>query len=319
MRREIAFLPSEDEERLLSAIRRTTAAIQAYQRGPAGQLEVILESTARVVRASGSESVARLKLSIKNSKLWPVDPLDLDWDVFKLFGVEATETAWTQWLAGILSPENGPELSNTAWMSLCDAVISGPGAIAVSSQEAEVLATVDHWRASIHDMLQDKSVVAEYEAEEFERPDLVIYAPKLIVVVENKLAGGWHDSPGRKSQADRYRDFGLELTRQNSGKALALVLLTNWDDGVAGKDFPQDYVHVRYYDLGRFLRKHLRRRLGPEPSPTRIVKLWPLFLTLTAIERHLLGLESGVPDGGLELGWQSIDKAVRTAKYIEGG
>lgn len=254
--------------------------------GRLAQITGALDKVATVTRTCGQASVDRALDAIASEMIASVDPSMLTWNAFRSFEVEDSETSWTKWLAALLSPENGPDLSRLAWQSLCDAITMQRCELAPTvDQEREALADLAAWRAARDSSLFPGSVDREVHGDELGRPDIVIDAPGLFVVLENKLDAGWHD--GEVPQAVKYRDFGLQRC---TGKKLGLVLLTKRDTFEMGRHC-SDWIRILYRDFARALRRNLRRDLGADTSTSAVVRLMPALLTVAAIEQELLGID----------------------------
>lgn len=248
---------------------------------------VAVENVASVTRTHGQVSVEDGLAKIAAEMLAPVDPSSIGWNAFRAFEVERSETAWTKWLAALLSPENGAALSRLAWRSVCDAVLTQRCDPEVCvDEERDVLADAAVWRHAREQTLVDGSVEREVTDENHGRPDIVIDAPGLFVVLENKLDAGWHD--GDEPQPVQYREFGLK--HRAAGQRLGLVLLTKREEFKL-EAHCADYVRILYRDVARALRRNLRQALAADASPAALLMLWPALITVTAIEHELLGID----------------------------
>jgi len=249
------------------------------------RLAVALDKVATVTRTQGHASVERALDAIAREMIAPVDPSTLTWNAFRFFEVEDAETSWTKWLAALLSPENGGAVSQLAWQSLCDAVTTQHCELtATVNEEREVLAHLGTWTAARDSSLLPGSVDREVHGDELGRPDIVIDAPGLFVVLENKLDAGWHD--GEVPQAVKYRDFGLQRC---TGKQLGLVLLTKKDTFEMGPH--TNWIRILYRDFARAMRRNLRRALTSDTSTEMVMGFVPVLLTVAAIEQDLLGID----------------------------
>src|ERR1043166_3918440 len=106
---------------IADAVRR---AREAKDPAESERVTAAIENVAGVTRTHGQASVEDGLARIAAEMLAPVDPSLIGWNVFRAFGVESSETAWTKWLAALLSPENGCAPSRLAWRSVCDAVLT---------------------------------------------------------------------------------------------------------------------------------------------------------------------------------------------------
>jgi hypothetical protein len=259
------------------------ARVQGSTSAP--RIRAAIEHVALVVRGGCSATVEAALAAIDEALLRPIDPSALEWTVFRLFDSEDLETRWTTWLASILSPEHGQELSALVWRSLCDAVVRH-GTLPVPCNQSDRLATRNDWREARETILKHGSVDRELaDSSGLGRLDIAIDAPGIFVVLENKLDAGWSDRGGER-QVVRYRQFGL--TRRSPCQKLGLVLLTKNADFALDDDC-RDYVRITYRDLARALRQNLRATVPA--SMTSALALAPALLTIAAIEQDLLGLD----------------------------
>jgi hypothetical protein len=271
-----------DEPRILAAIAAMRTAID-QQRGDdrvAEQRRVeAIRAVADRVRSSYEQELGELRARI-NASLLSVDPLRETWNVFRAFGVERDETSWTQWLATILRQENGERCARVAWGAFCDAVARRATLVPPSGDSN--LADHAHWAAIAGEVPMVKD---EVSAGDLGRLDMLVETPSIVAAVENKLWADWHDGP-KRPQADRYRDIAKSRLGGDTHRRLGLVLLSE-RHGLKPGDYPNDYIHVRWTDLGQSLRRALRREWSAEQRT--ILDLWPIVLTLVSIERDLLG------------------------------
>ncbi len=241
----------------------------------------MLRKVAERVKASYEEEVKALNVRI-DACLLPVEPLRLAWNVFRLFDVEHEEIRWTQWFAAILRPESGERCARVAWRAFCEAVARRAALIAPSGDSDPP--DQHHWRDIV--ALEVPTVEDEVSDGDLGTLDLLITTPSIVAAVENKLWADWHD--GLKApQADRYRKIAQKRLAGEPGRRLGLVLLSQ-RQGVKPGDYPSDYVHVSWRDVGWALRDALRREWSNDQQTA--IDLWPIILTLVSIEQDLLGL-----------------------------
>lgn len=271
-----------------------------------------LEEVAATIRGHSAAALEPALAAVAEAMILPVDPSALGWNAFRSFEVEDSETAWTKWLAALLSPENGTVVSQLAWRSVCDAVVDQRGEPMLFDEQARgKLATLGVWRAARELELPRASVDREV-ADELGRPDIAIDAPGLFVVLENKLDAGWHD--GDEPQATKYRRFGLKHRRGD--QQLGLVLLTK------RKDFELeahccDYVRILYRDLSRALRRNVRAVLVGDASVASLLAVWPVLITIAAIEQDLLGLDiQGVVATARSRSWRAVGALNEILSYL---
>lgn len=232
------------------------------------------------MKSSYEEELGELRARIEVCLL-PVDPLHQTWNVFRLFGVEYEETRWTQWLAAILRPENGARCSRVAWAAFCDAVARRAALLPPAGTDN--IADHGHWTTIAAEV---PAVEDEVSDGDLGRLDMLFTTTGIVAAVENKLWANWHDGP-TAPQADRYREIARNRLAGDTHRRLGLVLLSQ-REGLKRGDYPPDYVHVRWSDLGQSLRRALRREWSADQGT--IIELWPIVLTLVSIEQDLLGL-----------------------------
>jgi hypothetical protein len=298
-----------DERQQLAAIARVRDAVlrdRTQQRdGDLRQLEAI-QRVASMVRSHYDEETISLNARIARCLL-PVEPFHQAWNVFRLFDVEYEETRWTQWLAAILRHENGPECARVAWRAFCDAVAlrigtappSGGANLAGAGDWSHAAAAVPH-------------VEDEVAAGDLGQLDLLFTTPGLVAAVENKLWADWHDGV-KAPQADRYRQIAVDRLAGDPVRRLGLILLSQ-RAGLEAGDYPADYVHVAWRDLGQALRRALRAAWTNDTQT--VIALWPIVLTLVSIEQDLLGL--AIKPGPTANPCLRLKALAEVAAYLEG-
>lgn len=268
---------------------RMRARLQSDGPDRVARVTAALDQLAALTRDHGALAVEAARTAIDRRLLRPVDPSELAWDVFRMFEVEDSETAWTLWLASLLrpEPEHGVALAALVWGALCDAIVA-TAVEPTPSAASDELATLADWRAAAGAPPGPGGVERERAHQDYGRPDIMIDAPGLFVVLENKLDAGWHDSD--EPQAVRYRKLGLARRERGRGQRLGLVVLVKPDDFELD-DRCRDYVRVTYRAVAQALRRRLRRALPPDASVQAVLALCPALVTVAAIERDLLGLD----------------------------
>jgi len=133
--------------RAIEAVAETVRRSRSRRVGPSrlAQVRSALRRVSSVTQLHGKHAVNDALEMIEHQLLRPIDPSAIEWNVFRLFETSDSEVDWTKWLAAALRPENGPELSEIVWRSLCDAVWrqgQEPRPIARDG----CLATLDTWR-----------------------------------------------------------------------------------------------------------------------------------------------------------------------------
>jgi hypothetical protein len=272
-----------NEARLLAAIasiREVSRRHHDHHRGAAQRQVAAIHAIAERVNASFDEELAHLNRRIE-ACLLPVDPLRQTWNVFRLFDIERAEIRWTQWFAAILRPKNGKRCSHVAWGAFCAAVARRAELRPPSG--ASNLASYVHWN-------EIASEAPEVEDEVLEKGlgqlDMLVTTPSIVAAVENKLWAHWHDG-SKAPQADRYRTIANKRLVGDTHRRLGLVLLSQ-RERLKSSDYPADYIHVSWRDLGQEFRRALAREWSSEQQT--VLELWPLILTLVSIEQDLLRL-----------------------------
>ena len=295
-------------EALAAVVRDQTKRGNKHKTG----VEAAVKAVADVARSHGAEAVGRALTEARGALIQPLDPSTLDWDVFRLFEHEDSETHWTKWLASTFKPEHGEALSHVTWRALCGAVIRQSQEPTVRvPEEGGVLAVLDDWRTAKAHPPARGEVDREVHDDEFGRTDIIIATSSLYVLLENKLEEGWHDTD--EPQAVRYRRFAL---KHRAGRKLALVLLTNRDDFKLVDDYA-DYVRIDYRSLARSLRDELKAELQRDPSIASAFALWPALMTVAAIEHNLLHIDMTrylMPNAVVS--WQSLGPVTEIVRYL---
>jgi len=270
---------------------------------------------AEICRTMGDRSAAEYLEILRARRIQSVDPSEIDWNVFRLFDIEYAEVRWTQWLASTMRPENGPALAALTWMAFCEAVCLA--IVGLSPEERaslSELASIQDWKKTTQDSTSMRTVEDEAFEGELGRIDIVVETQTLVAVIENKIRAGWHDAEDRERQAVRYRKAGRRRVLGTT-RRLGLVVLTNRDDFVLDPE-DRDFVLVRYRDLGRILRRHLKKTLRNTASAEELLGLWPALLTLKSIEEDLLGLPTQVlrkkPE---DVGWRNLPDLRELMQY----
>jgi hypothetical protein len=107
-----------------------------------------------------------------------------------------------------------------------------------------------------------------------------------VIVIENKLWEPWHDRD-RKSQEETCRECALKKADPND--AIGLIFLSAYQ---AYDERREGWVFLQWRDLARGLRGELRSIWTKKAaSPSELI---PIVLTISAIERHLLGFEASL-------------------------
>jgi PD-(D/E)XK nuclease superfamily len=300
---------SVNEARVLAAIAsmRDVFRHQREHDRDAEQRQVAaIHAIAERVKASFEEELTHLKRRLE-ACLLPVDPLHQTWNVFRLFDLEYEEIRWTQWLAAILRPENGKRCSRIAWSAFCAAVARRAELQPPSG--ASNLASHVHW----NEIAREAPVVEDEVPEKgLGQLDMLVTTPSIVAAVENKLWAHWHDGP-KAPQADRYRELANKRLVGDMHRRLGLVLISQ-REGLKPGDYPADYIHVSWRDLGQELRRALKHEWSGDQHT--VIELWPLILTLVSIEQDLLGLSLTANNHGNQ---SMILKGLsELATYLEG-
>jgi hypothetical protein len=258
---------------------------------------------------------------IDRSKLRPMDPLDLQWNVFRLFHKQSSEVYWSRWLTNLLRPEHGARCAGLVWRSFCSAVAASGEAVPHAPAAGEAvpsgrLARSRDWLSA--STQQPGEIHGEYHVTGLGAVDVVVSTSSVLAVIENKLWEGWHDwkpAPGELSrQADRYRQLGLN--RLQEGQRLGLVVITASDeDSPFTRAVPPDWICVRWEAIGVALRRELRLELEGAGDARQVLELWPALLTLVSIEQDIMGLE--LP--GSSSPFTALKRLTRISRYLSRG
>jgi hypothetical protein len=273
---------------------------------------VALENLARKVQELSGAEAERLKAEILNLVL-PVDPLRLEWNVFRLFALGYSETRWTQWMASLIDDSNGAISAQPAWMALCQAIVRRIELRNPTPRDGMRLACAEDWRLAWG---QKVKVIPEDTEYGLGRVDLWLDAGSLLAVIEIKLWEHWHDRSGEAPQADRYREILRRRLQGKPDRMGSLVLLTCHEDLQPDEDFPQDYIYVTWREVAQALRNQLRLACSLQPGVLPSVELYPLFLTLVSLEQDVLGLRSDLLHRA-DLSWRELGPMTELSNYLE--
>lgn len=209
-----------------------------------------------------------------------IDPKDIEWNDFRLFDIAEDETRWTQWLGGLLRPVNGDELSNLTWRSLCYALSKLEQVKPETKWQKGRLIIGREWFLLMDMKLKDDYINDEFFISNRSRPDLLIETPDVAILIENKINCRW----STKDQPDKYREDIRQ--RVGKGKRIAFVLLAVDCDHVG--EIPKDYFKLSYKLLAQALRIQIKSYLFTPWSKLRLIRLWPVLMTIGAIEHEFL-------------------------------
>jgi hypothetical protein len=303
-------MDAETGTALIDAIRRVAATVRvSVQEAQLPQvLCAAIERVSATVRERGDASARELLKRIKQARLSPYEPFDLHWNPFRLFGVESDEPAWTQWFGALLDPRCGQELARVAWAGLCTAAARSVSVHPFVSRQAAA-----SWQARALKPPMTGQVTVEYSTPTLGTPDLVVELNDDVILLENKLWEDWHDWSLDGRQADRYRKIGLRLA---GTRKLHLVLLSARPDleyvdaeSPGPLKVPRDWLWIPYAELARGLRAAFRSLDIPD-----LATVWPILLTIAAIERDVLGLDVPSRDPT----WRDLSMLSRAVTQMEG-
>jgi hypothetical protein len=291
-------------ERVLMAIREVADVIRG-SRSVGGRVQIVAcEEVAQVVQKFGDAVACRL--NAKLSLLSRYDPLSLNWNPLRMLDRQYDEPAWTRWLGNLVRLPRGGAI---AWSCLCNVV-----ADSMAAQPAEQdngFATSADWRAAANIPLRPEAILTERPTGDGGFMDITVESAKLLVVVENKLWGGWHDRPGRP-QAISYKQWARRVASDR--QRVGLVYLSVYE--VDERDRRRDWVFITWASLAQALRGALRRE-SEEASAG--IGLAPLYLTIAAIEQDLLGFRLDVLAEDFAGGrhWRRLDILARITRHLE--
>lgn len=305
-----------DANEVIDAIKRVASTARLARRNVDAsrrEMEQALGDIARLIRTTGNARARELATILKRTALRPVEPRDLEWNIFELFGLEWDEPAWTHWFAQVLNPAHGADLASLFWRSLCRSARE-----ALGRKEAVKESEATQWSSSALSPPGLGGVHAEFAYPGKGIVDLYIETSDSIVIVENKLWEDWHDWVDGSKQADRYRDIAASMSGQRR-LPYRLVLLSARDDleyveGTSPGEFqvPSDYLWISYAQLVRALRVELAT---PVPSG-QVLRFWPAFLTVNAIEGCVLGLYPPTPETAT---WHDLSQLTRAISLTQEG
>jgi hypothetical protein len=295
-----------EEARLVGAIVSVRDAVRTQRAKDEREAErraSLIGCVADEVRTHYAELLADVDARIER-RLMSVDPLRQTWNAFRMFAVEDDEVHWTQWFANLLRTSNGERCARVAWAAFCGAVADRAEAMPPTGESNPAGAT--EWRQAAQHVPLVEDEVRDLELGIL---DLLFSTRSMIAAVENKLEAHWHDG-AKGLQADRYRK--LAQKRLTGDARLGLVLLSQRK--LVRTDYPQDYIHVSWADVGRAFREALRREWTDDQQCA--IDLWPIIQTVVSIEQDLLGLTlnaHGLPKPSARLAAHN-----RLAAYLEG-
>lgn len=251
---------SAQHERMLHAV--TVIADLVHTRN--GRLAQSLDEVAATACACRDRELPGLEAHTLGGRIDPIDPSDLKATALQILGYQGEEIRWTRWLCGILEGRGGAKARGVLASALRDIVVKAdPGVAEVWQSESEHIT----------------GVRAEVRTATGEQLDLVVSTKTCLIVVENKLFGGWNDGPG-SSQADTYVDAARALQADAKLPYIVLVVLTMGD---AVRDHAR-WTKVRYASLARRLRSLLHEHLPRDAGIAQYLELAPIFELVREIE-----------------------------------
>jgi hypothetical protein len=222
------------------------------------------------------------------------------------------EPAWTRWLANLFRL---PIAGTIAWSCFCKTV-----AASIESQTAEEgesqpvqgewLATASDWMAAAEVAMQPHCISTERATGDGGFMDITAECGKLLVVVENKLWGGWHDRP------DIPQDISYKRWAQRAvsgGQRVGLVYLSAYE--AAEEVRRRDWAFITWAQLAQAFRRVLRSRF----QETLIQEeLAPLCHTIAGVEQDLLGFRLDVlmQDFSKYASWRRLDFLARITNHL---
>ncbi len=281
--------------------------------------EAVIE-VAETLRAEGEALRNRLEAEIKELLL-PIDPLHFSWSSFGAFGHEEEEPRWTKWMAALLRRARHRCPAGTlAWKAFCNAVERQVLATApeATADTRGLLAGAEDWRGAAGESIA--GVERETGEKELGYVDLIASTQSLLAVVEFKVRAHWHDWGAKEAelQAVRYRRIGL--LRRSPQQKLGLVLVSALEDLSTYQvtDHTDDYVMIGWQDIAIEMRRLLGPMLHESISPAGLLQLWPAIETISAIERHLIGLEHPLPQRQGISSWIDLSQARELLSHLQG-
>jgi hypothetical protein len=263
------------------------------------------EHVAEVVRVHGGKAASDLRERLPSLMLPGRDPLQIDWNPLRMLDRQQDEPAWTRWLGNLFRL---PKVGAVAWSCLCDVVASAVEAQVPCSDEN--IANASDWRALGKLALRPLDVETERATADGGSIDIAVTVGNFFLVIENKLWSGWHDRPNNP-QDECYEREARSCAR---GRKVGLVFLSVYeaDQGVRRRP---GWAFVTWAGVAQTLRRRLRETATTAGLTADEVA--PLLLTVSAIERELLGFWVDADERETESQWLHLDRLARMARHLE--
>ncbi len=244
------------------------------------------------MRQKGDKAAATL---LERVPLGEFDPLRIGWDPLSMLGRSEDEPEWTQWLAALLRL---PQSGDVAWRALVSIVDEAAPDFDVEVPELKELKR--HWDRA--------RIVAEDYTHDNRRADLVIDHPAAVMLVENKLWDGWHDDSD-----DRQCDWLSRHARLRAGRHRPplLVFLAAYRVDERPEVRREGWIFVTWEQLAIELRRQLTSGFAVPPSH---INLLPVYLTIGAIEREIMGLR---PPPAAHPSWKELENIAKLIEHLE--
>lgn len=300
----------------IEAIRRVSNAVRASVGEQAASAEAV-RNLGAFVREHKAEAAAAHFDTVRRSRLAPVDPMALEHDVFTLMNRAKREVSWTQWLAGLLRPENGRLVAELTWRALCDAILRRGFADRGDEPASQhVLASAEDWARAAKmppatgEVLDEEPTFLRRPSGRLRKgiPDITIATPALYVILEIKLRGDFNLSERDVDQPTFYREIGLHHVARRPGQRLGLLALA-----AARLDAAGDYISLTWGELAQSMRRELRRYLS---NTDGWIQVLPLLETVRSIEHHIEALLPAPERLDPQLSMSAFRKLQRLATHL---
>lgn len=273
------------------------ARLVTDQRGDSARDEALISALgtlSNAVSTGGGRVVGELLKRVDGFLLPCLEPLRLTWDPLRALDCEASEPAWTQWLARLIATPT--DAGQAAWAAVC---ISAAQA---TRDDHDGRPPAALWQAAAK---QTPVVTPEALTGTGGFIDIFLETDPLVVAIENKLYESWHHREERK----QWDTIALGTRERAKERPVGLLYLSIDEE----PDRPAGWTFILWRDLAVALRQQLQRAVEPtRPSLNRALDLYPLAVTIAAIERHLLGLRL-VDD----LSWKHLPGLSELLAYLE--
>jgi hypothetical protein len=291
-------------DKVLAAIQEVAGVVHASRSKAWLEQTRACEDVAQVVRRLGGAVAERLRGELSSLPLH--DPLRMTWNPMRMLDRQDDEPAWTRWLANLFRL---PMAGAITWSCFCKTVAASIENQTVENEEW--LATPSDWMAAAEVAMQPHCISTERASGDGGFMDITVECGKLIVVVENKLWGGWHDRPGI-AQGVSYEGWARRAA--SGSQRVGLVYLSAYE---ADEDVQRrNWAFITWAKLAQAFRRSLRGRFQETLMQEALA---PLCHTIAGVEQDLLGfrLDVLVQDFFKGASWRRLDVLARITNHLE--